>query len=817
MRNPLPAWLAAVALAVGALFVAGGPAVGSHGILYAATGLLLLVFRPVNAAPPAVAVCALGLLGWCALAFLPVSLAGAAPWRQMLESQGQMRLGPWVTPQPFHTLAGLGMLASALGFLLFLLTQPANDEQTPLIARCFASGIGFYAAAAIFCAHTGSRYPWSFDEKTFGFLANKNHTGTVLVVGALVAVGSVWHDLTARRPLLALPAAASLVAIGAAVFGYCDSRGSALLLPVGLLGWFGGLLRSHLDRRAIISAAAVIAVTLGLFLTSSTPARERLAALAGRAAKERAESATQLFSVTAPKENADATLEFRTLIYRDTLPMLRAAPLLGVGLGNFRYVFPQYRNLSRTESQCLHPESSYFQLAAEAGLPALLIALGLLGVCFWRLRRHRERSTWPLHWALAVAVLMVALHCLFDVPGSRLGSLWPALLVAGMAFGEEYELPTGRRSRLIQSILFAILGVCMVAVGARLIQAEWSGDPLPGPSGAFRARQQAHRLYQENKVEEAIAITVAAARVTPLDPDLYFLRGALELRFTDTEPLVDDLFATERMLQPTWALVPLRQGVQWLAVDETRALPLLAEALARADRMPPGSQYRSPLAVFLSVLDAAPVDSPVFAKLLTLVEDRPPLVLEWLQRFPDPAVAGAIDAILARSPSLENWDARARLKLFRRWYRLGDRAALLAALEKGDAWRDAAWPILATDLARGGRFEEACAAVAQRMKISLELPPASSTEPGADTMALRSRFEEQGSALAAERLMEAYLREENPPGALRVADEAAARRAASPRVALLTAIAARQSGAWDRAWRAMQLYVQQVEPALTPE
>ncbi len=820
MRNSFRTWLCAVLLAIGVLFFAGGPAVGSHGILYAATGLLLLVFRPISGVPRSLAIASLVLFLACALAFLPNSLFGVPAWRQMIESHGQVHLGPLVTPQPWHTLAGLGVLAPALAFYLFLLTQPVSDERMPAIARLFTIGIGFYAGAAILCAHTGWHYPWAFDAKTFGFLASKNHTGTVLVLGALVGFGSLWHDLAAGRVFLAVPVAGSLGAIAAAVFGYCDSRGSALLLPVGLVVWFGGLLRSRMDRRVMISAAAIILVTLLLFFTSSTPARERLAALAGRVAREPAsdgDSTALMLPKAAPKENVEASLDFRMLIYRDTMEMLREAPWTGVGLGNFRYIFPQFRKLSRTESQCLHPESSFLQLAAEAGIPALLAAMALVGISFSRLWKRTDRSVWPLHWALAVAVLMGITHCLFDVPGSRIGSLWPALLLAAAAFGDGSLRGAAREASMLQVIVFAALGAGLLTGGMLLISAEWRGGALPGPAGAFRVKQEVYRLYQDNKIEEAIAEVSAALRVTPLDPDLYFLRGALELRFADTEALVDDLFATERSLEPAWALNPLREGVQWLAVDENRAMSLFAEAIARADRMPPSSQYRSPLEVFLRVLDVTPGNSKLFPRLISLVKDRPALILEWLRRSPDSAVTEAIQTILSPDPSLENWNERERLQLFRRWFRSGDRAALMLALEGNSTWRDAAWPIRAGIMARTSHLKEACEMVAERMKLSLELPPVPPTESHTDLAVLRSRHEEQGTALAAERLMEGYLRESNPTAALRVADEAVARKTVSPHLSQLTAIAAGQSNSWDRAWRALGQYVQQVDAALVPE
>lgn len=80
---------------------------------------------------------------------------------------------------------------------------------------------------------------------------------------------------------------------------------------------------------------------------------------------------------------------FRVWTWRGTLRMALAHPLAGTGLGTYELAYPRYAYVGFTRLA----HNSYLQLAAEAGLPALLALVGLLGVLGWKVLRAERLSS----------------------------------------------------------------------------------------------------------------------------------------------------------------------------------------------------------------------------------------------------------------------------------------------------------------------------------------------------------------------------------------------------------------------------------------
>jgi putative inorganic carbon (HCO3(-)) transporter len=125
------------------------------------------------------------------------------------------------------------------------------------------------------------------------------------------------------------------------------------------------------------------------------------------------------------------SLDTRLPMARVALKMIAANPWLGVGIGNYREWLPSYGDPDNpfTLKQKVH--NLYLLLAAEMGISALLIFLGILvvalGTC-WKLAREA-----PLQSALAVigiagGLLAFAIHSMVDyVELGRLPILWCCL------------------------------------------------------------------------------------------------------------------------------------------------------------------------------------------------------------------------------------------------------------------------------------------------------------------------------------------------------------------------------------------------------
>jgi O-antigen ligase len=107
-------------------------------------------------------------------------------------------------------------------------------------------------------------------------------------------------------------------------------------------------------------------------------------------------------------------------IWRDSLAIVKDHPL-GVGLGNFKNVYPVY-NVSRiSDTRFLYAHNDYLQLLVEAGIPGFLALVSgfwiFLGESFKNIKRMKPRHD-PLRFFLAVGafsgIVSLAFHSFFD-------------------------------------------------------------------------------------------------------------------------------------------------------------------------------------------------------------------------------------------------------------------------------------------------------------------------------------------------------------------------------------------------------------------
>jgi len=110
----------------------------------------------------------------------------------------------------------------------------------------------------------------------------------------------------------------------------------------------------------------------------------------------------------------------RLSIWRDSLVIVKDHPL-GIGLGNFKNVYPVY-NVSRvSDTRFLYAHNDYLHLLVEAGIPGFLALVSgffiFLGASFKKIKQMKPRHD-PLRFFLAVGALSgivsLAFHSFFD-------------------------------------------------------------------------------------------------------------------------------------------------------------------------------------------------------------------------------------------------------------------------------------------------------------------------------------------------------------------------------------------------------------------
>jgi len=184
----------------------------------------------------------------------------------------------------------------------------------------------------------------------------------------IVALGALFDEARRGRRGTAVAALVCCAAIAACLF-WTKSRSAYLAVAAGGLAVALGTLRPwrwlKTPRAWLIAIAIVALLAVGVAYAIAVEAVDHDLFLGAR-----------------------RSLEFRLEYWRATATMCADHPLLGVGPGNFQSRYTQYK-LPQASEEIADPHSFAFEVAATAGLPALVALLGLLagiGVLVWRRR-----------------------------------------------------------------------------------------------------------------------------------------------------------------------------------------------------------------------------------------------------------------------------------------------------------------------------------------------------------------------------------------------------------------------------------------------
>ena len=739
-----------VAVAGWGLISVGGAWQLNHGWMALVAGLLMVCF------PPRVVVSgwwwALGavVVGAAALAFLPKEWGFDPEWRRQIEQLG-VSTGEQITGHPAVSWPLWGRLAITVVVGLYVLGHRLTNAGQARVLMGVAWLIGIYATVSL--AIDGQQKPWVWDPvPSFGLFPNRNHTATTLVIGVLAGLTAMSsclrHGHGGRAGLALLPTALN----AAVVLGYCESR-AGLLLLVGGVGvwvagqWVGKTLK--VSRRSAVVVGLVLVVIGVLFASSDSEVKDRIfkevpvaprapisvtvagsgaksgAGTAGTAAKTPASAAVKGVvpaAAPSPASVAESEVDFdlglerdgRWPIYRDTWNLIRETGWTGVGQGMFEHVMPRYRRFSTTDARALHPESDWWWLAAEGGVPCALALAVLVGMVAWgSIRGGIGHRGWTLRWGGLVAAMVVPVHGLGDVPGHRSALALLAVVLVASSFRAEPGMT--RPTRRWHRYPLQLVGVMVALAGAWLLWAHWGGRPPLPMVAATEAKKVAWSLYREDEsrqqaakkaaaeavaaaakaaaaekqagggaaggaagtegaaegkavgatappVEEdlllkAFQLNEAALRVMPLHSGLQYQRGVVALHFEEWEAVTDQAFAAQRLLDPLIPVVPLSQALAWGTIDEERTVQLWVDAMARATAavratpvLPPAAMTVT--AVYGRILDQARTE-PLMRRALDLASTDHALTLAWCQRVPVAVLEVEMPGLLAIAESEE--------------------------------------------------------------------------------------------------------------------------------------------------------------------
>jgi O-antigen ligase len=661
----LPA-TAALALALMAPALGGGTSDTAVTFLVGGIGLVALI-APARGLRP-------GFLIWAGLVLIATldwawpARFNQLPWREMLEGAG-FSLPGTTSAEPWVSLRAWLILLGGLVWAGWCMGQVWTNASRRAVCEGLAVGIGAIAAVAV-AARNGHVPGWPAGTG-LGPFANRNQTATLFAMGAFLTLacgaGRLRRMVGAGRVAVAI-AWLCLLGIDTAALAMDRSRAGPLLFVGMTLVW--ALAAAPAWKRPVRTLALGLTVALVLATIFLLTGQSVLSRLAG-----------------------SRVADFRLKIFSDALRMIGASPWTGTGLGTFDAIFPLYRNASILQERVIHPESDWLWLAAETGVAGVLAAAGLLawmGAQAWRgLARAEERA---MRWIACVACLGFLAHSFVDVAGHRLGTMMPALLLLGMAAGEE-----GAEKRRMGWIL-RTAGVAMLLAAIGLC-----GWKFPAPLD--------WRAYAERAQEEGA-------------------RGEY------TEALGD--FRKARFLEPDYAGLPFDEGLYWLGIAPQLSIEPWREALRRMPWDRRAELYQQMLA------HAYPANPELHDALAALGAGDARMELAFLGWATPGEFRARMDALLSADPDLKRFDAVQLRTLFPLWMSKGNPLALAALMPSHPDWLAAGYRTLATFDAANGKTAAALALMHRYLPApAIPQPPAISRGEAA------RRFAEDPSDFAA--------------------------------------------------------------------
>lgn len=308
-----------------------------------------------------------------------------------------------------------GLLNLAVALIVFVVTGQLFHQSSTTVMRRLGLAVAIFTSALSLLAilqslsRTSLIY-WSVKSpgETFGPYVNRNHYAGLMEMLIPLTASYAFSRATSyvsrwiRAAAVLLPVASVLLsgsrgglialgaetAVAAAVF---------LVLPPNVAGWSSAR-RSRRDAMAWVGAVAVAAVALFLWINPNG-------------------FSTRLWTVASTKPYHEMTATDRVAVARDSVRMIKDHPWLGVGLGGFETVYPQYQSVPSNLTWD-HAHNDYLEAVSETGLVGAALILSALAMFFrlalrsLRVHQGREPAWIGLGAMLGCCGLLV--HSLVD-------------------------------------------------------------------------------------------------------------------------------------------------------------------------------------------------------------------------------------------------------------------------------------------------------------------------------------------------------------------------------------------------------------------
>ncbi len=759
------------ALPVLACFLGGGTAKWAEGFVLVFLGLLLLFDPPKHSLGPWLNAVVLALLGLAAVAFLPAHWFYQPGWRTALVNDFGIALPDRLSPQPWITLECLLSFFAGLSWFYYMTAREFEMRDVRQQARVFATGIVLLAlvSIALYVRHLAP--PLWHNERGFGPFPNRNQTGDLFGITAIMLLAAGQDDFRRGRIRWILSALGYL-ALGAALI-LDFSRAGILILVGGSILWLCVMM-----FRKVTPARLAIGLSLTLGLLTA------LLIFGG--------STLERFHLRPTGDSGGISTDFRWAIFRDAWRLIRSSPWCGIGLGNFEPVFAISRVASIADTRSLHPESDWLWIWSELGWPG--VALILLGAAFviWHVFPLKEGTNQRFRLAALIAALFFGLHGLIDVSAHRIGTAFAGIFLFGLCVHRPTQFPISR----VIPFITRFVGLALCTVGLVWVLATRNHWSLPGNLGADNLRTAALIENRSRNFEEAIADTTEALAWAPLDWRLYYTRALSKVGAAKPVTSAIDDFRRARFLEPNGYEVPFSEGTFWLTRRPILALTAWREALRRAGK-------RRAEIYGLMFFNIPKATEPFLESMAELAENRPALILAALERIAMERFPVALHIFLRQNPGLRGFTPEEQRRLFALWAERGDLDELARAVEAHPTWRAAAW----WGLAKYNAEKQDYRAAVEIVRQFAPQPALPATGPNPSLAQLQQRFSaapnDYGVGVA---LWREQMRQGKTDDALNTARHFSEMPDAPVYFQFLEFQSWATKGNWERAWNAWSAY-----------
>ena len=659
-QNATTRWIVNATIAllpVLACFLGGATQKWEEGLVITLLALCLLVRPPRFSLGALTNLVLLTLFILAAVAFLPARWFFQPEWHAAFVNTFGIQLPSTLTPQPWITLSYLASFAAGLTWLYVVSTQDLELREARFQLRLFTSGTALLATTCIafYLAHT--TLPFWHNERNFGPFPNRNQTGDLFGLTAIMIPAWGQDDLRKRRKRWIVWILALVLIVAATILNF--SRSGIGILVAGSAFWLGAFAFRQRPPSQLALGVSFLLLLLTALLLFGGQTFER-------------------FNLR-DFGSAGISTDFRWRIFHDTFRLIRDSPWCGIGFGNFESIFAIFRDGSLSDPRVLHPESDWLWLWTELGWPGVVLTILGIALLVSRVFPLREGTNQGYRLAALIAALLFAIHGIIDVSGHQVGTAFVAVFLLGFSQRRPLSLKTSQW----MPILFRFVGLVLLVAGLSLVVAARGEKLLPGSVGVSSAKQLSAVADTEGNFSETVALTTRALRWAPLDWQLYSARAIAEVELKQTTNAVDD-FRRARFLEPIAYEVALAEGNAWLPSRPVLAVTAWREALRRAGALRPE--------VYASMLSDASLRSPEVSAILEAIglSDHD-LALPYLNRVSDASFNRALAQLLRNDPNLQSFSETEKLALFAFWSERGDPEEISRAIEQHPDWLRYAW------------------------------------------------------------------------------------------------------------------------------